>query len=225
MDTAKNFAKGTLSTGYDDLATSIVVGAGQGARFPAVPFNAVWWDATDFPDPSDDPAVEIVRVTARSVDTLTVVRGQEGTTAQTHEQDNKVYRLIAPLTAKSINENILPATMVADDWTVTSLGSLQIDTSGAIVLNAVDHFRASPSAAGVVVELIGGLASMGDVDGNNSGAQIAIDDNTGRIKLQGVLCTDQSVAGTTLGSVTKKLQIFTLAGVSLGFIPIYDSIT
>lgn len=34
-----------------------------------------------------------------------------------------------------------------------------------------------------------------------------------------------SAAATTLGSVTKKIEIFDASGVSLGFIPVYDSIT
>lgn len=36
---------------------------------------------TNYPDPSDDPYVEIVRVTGISTDTLTVTRAQEGTSA------------------------------------------------------------------------------------------------------------------------------------------------
>ena len=64
MDLFKNFAKVTVSTGYDASATSVALSAGHGARLPAAPFNATWWNSTDFADPSDDPNVEIVRVTA-----------------------------------------------------------------------------------------------------------------------------------------------------------------
>lgn len=34
-----------------------------------------------------------------------------------------------------------------------------------------------------------------------------------------------AVAASTLGTVIKKLEVFTAAGVSLGFVPIYDAIT
>jgi len=34
-----------------------------------------------------------------------------------------------------------------------------------------------------------------------------------------------SESATTLGSVTKKIEVFDEMGVSLGFIPVYDSIT
>lgn len=103
LDAAKNFAKTTLSTGYNSAATSIVLSSGDGAKLPAVPFNATWWNFTDFPDPADDADVEIVRVTARSTDTLTVTRGQEGTSASNKNIGGKTYKLVAGLTAKTIN--------------------------------------------------------------------------------------------------------------------------
>jgi hypothetical protein len=103
MDLSKNFAKGTVSAGYTSTATSIALAAGNGGRFPSTAFNAVWWNSTDYPDPSDDPNVEIVRVTARSSDTLTIVRAQEGTSAANHNTAGKVYKVLAGLTADTLN--------------------------------------------------------------------------------------------------------------------------
>ena len=79
----KNFVKVTVSTGYSDTATSIVLQSGDGAKCPDTPFLMVWWNVTDYPDPTDDPNAEIVLVTNRSTDTLTVVRQIEGTGAST----------------------------------------------------------------------------------------------------------------------------------------------
>ena len=80
LDAVKNFAKGAVSAGYDSLATSIVLASGDGARFPDPSsdggVNVVWWNSTDYGDPSDDPNREIVRVTARTTDTLTITRAQ-----------------------------------------------------------------------------------------------------------------------------------------------------
>jgi hypothetical protein len=104
FDAHKNFAKATVSLGYTSAATSIVLIAGGGARMPAVPFNAVWWNATDYPDPADDPLREIIRVTARSTETLTIVRAQESTTAVAHNTPAKDYKLVAGLTLKSITD-------------------------------------------------------------------------------------------------------------------------
>lgn len=105
-DAYKNFAKVTVSTGYVSTDTSIVLTTGDGAKLPAVPFNAVWWNVTDYPDPSDDPNVEIVRVTVRSTDTLTITRAQESTTATNKNTGSKTYKLHAGATVKLINTDI-----------------------------------------------------------------------------------------------------------------------
>lgn len=109
VDAAKNFGKVTVSTGYDASAVSVVLSTGDGAKLPTVPFNATWWNATDYPDPSDDPNVEIVRVTGIATDTLTVTRAQESTSASTKNTAGKTYKMLAGLTAKAINTD-LPAT-------------------------------------------------------------------------------------------------------------------
>lgn len=104
MDFFKNFARGTVSTTYDASATSVVMTTGHAARFPSVPFNAVWWDYTTYgDDPTDDPNREIVRVTGISSDTFTMLRGQEGTSASTKNTSGKTYKIAAPLTAKTAN--------------------------------------------------------------------------------------------------------------------------
>ena len=89
LDPVKNFAKSLLDNtgGINASATSLDVTAGDGAKFPATAdgdYNIVIWDKATYPDPADDPDVEIVRVTERSTDTLTITRGQEGTTATSH---------------------------------------------------------------------------------------------------------------------------------------------
>jgi hypothetical protein len=110
LDQVTNFAKATVSVGYGSAATSIVLASGQGAKFPAASvgaYNLVWWNATDFPDPSDDPAVEIIRVTnggGSDGDTLTIVRAQEGTVASNKLNLNKIYKMQLALTAKMISD-------------------------------------------------------------------------------------------------------------------------
>lgn len=106
LDNAKNFAKVTLATGITSSATSISLTAGHGARLPAVPFNATIWNSTDYPDPADDTGVEIVRVTNRVTDTLTVTRAQESTSASAHNTSGKTYKLLAGITAKIVNTDL-----------------------------------------------------------------------------------------------------------------------
>jgi hypothetical protein len=109
LDSYVNAGFGTLSTGIDASATSVVLTAGHGARFPnptgsVQPFNAIIWNATDYTNPLDDPNYEIVRCTARSTDTLTVTRAQEGTTGVTHNTSAKTYKIALPLTLLGIQK-------------------------------------------------------------------------------------------------------------------------
>jgi hypothetical protein len=103
LDAVANFIKLTLSQGYDQNATSIVVASG-GSSLPAVSFQMTWWNSTDYPDPSDDPNKEIVRVTNVSGNTLTVTRGQEGIAASTKNTAGKTYQLMLGITAKMITD-------------------------------------------------------------------------------------------------------------------------
>jgi hypothetical protein len=108
LDPVKNFCQVEVQGGNDDSSTSILLYTGQGAKLPnpAIDgaFNLVWWNVTDHPNPADDLKKEIVRVTAITGDTLTVSRGQEDTTAQTHNKTGKRYFLALVLTAKTIQD-------------------------------------------------------------------------------------------------------------------------
>lgn len=105
IDVRNNFGKVTVSIGYDASATSIALSSGHGAELPSTfDYNMVWWNDTDYPDPADDPNVEIVRVTNRSTDTLTVTRAQEGTSATTKNTGSKTYKMALVITSKMIDD-------------------------------------------------------------------------------------------------------------------------
>jgi hypothetical protein len=133
LDPAKNFAKVTVSTGYDSTATTIVLASGDGAKLPNPSvdgaFNLVWWDWTTYKDPSDDPNVEIVRCTARSTDTLTITRGQEGTTASNKNTAGKTYKMIMSWT-KKMRDDV--KTLVHGQFILTAGGSWASSTNGAV---------------------------------------------------------------------------------------------
>jgi hypothetical protein len=144
LDATKNFAKATLSAGFPAGALSIVLTAGGGARMGAVPFWGVWWNATDYSDPSDDPNVEIVRVTAIVVDTLTVTRGGQGTADVNHNTPGKVYKFIAPLTSDQmsvIDAHLVTKLTGSAALTFTVFDSLTADLTfalaGAVATDAV----------------------------------------------------------------------------------------
>ena len=75
-----NNASGALASSISSSSTTIVLAAGQGVEFPT-PGGGNYFYAT-FTDTSNN--LEVVKVTARVVDTLTVVRGQDGTAARSY---------------------------------------------------------------------------------------------------------------------------------------------
>jgi hypothetical protein len=82
MQLFENNAWGTLAATITDAAVSLTLTAGQGARFPS-PTGEDYFLLTliDLDGGGAEFAWEIVKVTARSTDTLTIVRAQDGTTA------------------------------------------------------------------------------------------------------------------------------------------------
>jgi hypothetical protein len=117
LDPAFNGVEVTVSTGYDDTATTIVLSASEGAKLPNPStdgnFNLVYFNSTDYKRPFDDPNVEIIRVTGISTDTLTVVRpaagnnynGEgSGNTAKTHNTGGKNYKMILSVTRRTIEK-------------------------------------------------------------------------------------------------------------------------
>ena len=73
-----NNVAGTMAANIGPSDTQILLGAGQGSRFPS-PAGGEYFYATLVHITSG--LVEVVQCTARSVDTLTVVRGRDSTTA------------------------------------------------------------------------------------------------------------------------------------------------
>ena len=73
-----NNAFGTISAGISSSVTTIVLDSGQGARFPTLGSGDFFFGT--LVDTSNN--IEIVKVTARSSDSMTVTRGQDNTTAR-----------------------------------------------------------------------------------------------------------------------------------------------
>lgn len=88
----KNNAKTTLASNLNSGSLSLTVV--DGSVFPASgSFMITIWDKTTYPDPSDDPSMEIIKCTSRSSNTLTVVRAQEDTSDLEHSSGVAVEML------------------------------------------------------------------------------------------------------------------------------------
>jgi hypothetical protein len=81
-----NNASSALSASITSTTTSFSVTANHGVKFPAISGGDYFYVTLL----STGGAIEIVRVTARSVDTFTVVRGQDGTTGTAFSAGDKV---------------------------------------------------------------------------------------------------------------------------------------
>lgn len=87
-----NNATSTLATGINSSVTSLSVASGQGALFPTLGGSDYFYCTLA----NAAGTVEIVKVTARSTDTFTIVRGQDNTTAATWLSGDRVeLRLVA----------------------------------------------------------------------------------------------------------------------------------
>ena len=75
-----NNAKSTLASAITNTQTTITVAPGTGSQFPN-PTTGQQFKITLISATSSS-VYEICNCTARTTDTLTVIRGQEGTTAQ-----------------------------------------------------------------------------------------------------------------------------------------------
>lgn len=76
-----NLATGTLAAAITSGATSLSLTSGEGALFPTLSAGDWFMAVLVTAGQSASSTSEIVKCTARSTDTLTIVRGQEGTTA------------------------------------------------------------------------------------------------------------------------------------------------
>lgn len=97
-----NNAYAVLNASITSTATTIVLVAGQGARFPTLSAGDYFY--ATLIDTSNN--LEIVKCTARSTDTLTVVRGQDNTTARAYATNDRFE--LRP-TAVMLNEIITTA--------------------------------------------------------------------------------------------------------------------
>jgi hypothetical protein len=94
LDQTQNFVRGKVASSISSGDTTInVVDASIYPDPSNGNYNLVIWDAGQFGRPDQDPDAEIFRVTGRDTtgDTLTVSRGQEGTTAVSHPESSELH--------------------------------------------------------------------------------------------------------------------------------------
>jgi hypothetical protein len=146
LDPVTNFATVVVDGLYDAAATLVDLQAGEGASLPATStgtFHLVWWNATDYSNPENDPNVEIIRVTTRTGDELSaIVRAREGTAATTKNTSGKTYKMRLAPTEKFRNDIVAytPGMDTFDNVTISS---------GAITISQYANLVTTEGGSGV----------------------------------------------------------------------------
>jgi hypothetical protein len=98
LSSVKNTNRTIVSMGYDSIESNIILSRGDGAKLPDPlidgPYDILWWNASDYIIPTDDPHVEIVRCIAKIGDTLVVMRSQQQTSASPKNIPSKIYNMM-----------------------------------------------------------------------------------------------------------------------------------
>jgi hypothetical protein len=106
-DVLANFAYSTVAVAPSPATsgTGLSVAAGDGALFPAAPFNVTVWPSGAQPTAAN---AEIVRVTAVAADAFTIARAREGTSARTITVGDQVAATVTARTFDAVDVDMTP---------------------------------------------------------------------------------------------------------------------
>lgn len=156
-----NSAYGTLASGITTSDTTIVLSAGNGARFPT--FGVDDWGYATLVNSANTK--EIVKITARSTDTLTVARAQDGTSATAYLAGDRIE--MRPCAA-AMNDKLDTATASATYATSASLTSglaLKLDSSTAATTYAAKAGGNTLTGVQKITAQQGGVVALGSTSG------------------------------------------------------------
>lgn len=122
----KNNASGTLATAISASDTGIVLTTGNGASFPALGATDYFYATLE----STGGTVEVIKVTARSGDSMTVVRAQEGSTANSFAAGSRIELRV---TVASVGEAIDEAEAYALGLDTTLRANLAASSGSSLV--------------------------------------------------------------------------------------------
>lgn len=162
-----NNASATLASALASAATSMTVSSGQGAYFPVIAGTDYFY--VTLVDTSNN--LEIVKVTGRASDVLTIVRAQDGTAARSFAGGDKVeLRITATgMNAKLDTENF-NARNVSTGSGLTGGGNLSADRTLSIATSGVTSAMIADANVTSVK-----LADSGVVAGAYTSANVTID--------------------------------------------------
>jgi hypothetical protein len=168
-----NNAFGTLSAGINTSDTTITLDSGQGARFPTLGAGDYFYGT--IVDTSNN--LEIVKVTARSTDSMTVTRAQDNTTATAFAIGDRFE--LRPVAA--LFEDIADGAELVNDTTPQLGGDL--DANGHdILIDDGDYLK---------------LGGSGLTLRTNAGNAYIVENTAGKLSIQGQNIELANSAGTS----------------------------
>lgn len=182
-----NNAFGQLASSISDTDTTITLGTGEGARFPSLTgtqyFYATLADTSNL--------LEIVKVTARSGDVLTVIRGQDNTTAKAYDAGDRIeLRPVAALFTDLITQGRQADGILFDETIKQRLEST--DVQGAID-EMVDFFS---------------VTVKGENDNSDWTQASAADPFVATLTVNGIKATDRPIVSLDISGETLEDGIF-----------------
>lgn len=150
-----NNASGTLASSITTSSTTITLTTGNGALFPALSTGDYFY--ATLVDSSNN--LEIIKVTARSTDVLTVVRAQDNTTAKAYSGGDRLeLRPTAAVFSDIITTAAADASAVGSSVT-TALNNHITDTTDAHAASAISNTPSGAVASTTVQAAINELDS------------------------------------------------------------------
>lgn len=148
-----NNAASTVGANINNSTTTITVASGDGVKFPS-PSGGDFFFATL----QEGTTIEIVKVTARSTDSLTVVRAQQGTSGSSFTTAAKIENRLTKESLEALRNVTLLALL--SDGTVTAIKLPIFGTSDETQLSvtAFDNSQTSP-----IVVINGGAGNVFEI--------------------------------------------------------------
>jgi hypothetical protein len=181
-----NFAYSTLAFSITTGDTTLTVASGHGARFPAISGGNIFYLVLE--DSSLNR--EIVKVTARSTDAMTIVRAQEGTAARAFTAGVSVALRITAQTIADLLAAITNATNLIGSGTISAT------TTGGAALSVASAISANSSTTQSVKDSTTAIATTAFVDRLRSLLSSAV--TSGALSVTDRGCLVSATAGVTI---------------------------
>lgn len=125
---AANNAQTVLAAGISASATTMTVNTGTGALFPS-PSSGVSYFKLTLVDAATGQLTEIVHVTARTGDTMTISRGQEGTTARAWSANDIAANMMTAGTLSLLAQTALSLQIANNLSEIAAAGSAAVSAA------------------------------------------------------------------------------------------------